>query len=52
MDNIENKEVIRILDKKLAKSGPDYMIILPRNYIKNGIIDPDKIYDVYLVEKD
>jgi len=42
------KGYIKIKSKKIAKSGPDHLIILPRIYIQNGIIDPDEVYDVYL----
>jgi len=49
-EEIPDEIVIKITDKKIAKSGPEYIIVLPRRYIKDGLIDPDKNYDVYLKE--
>jgi len=46
---IERKRVF-LGNKKPAKMGPDYIIIIPRIYIQNGLVDPEKTYDIYLEE--
>lgn len=43
-----DKKLLKLKEKKLAKMGQDYIISIPRIYIRNGIIDPKKIYNVYL----
>ena len=44
---------LRLKNKKIAKTGDDYAIFMPRNYIRNELIDPKARYNVYLekVEK-
>jgi hypothetical protein len=36
--------------KKPAKHGGYYIFHIPNSYIKNGLIDPEKIYTVYIEE--
>lgn len=48
MDNI--KKLIKLKEKRLAKMGPDYVVIIPRNYIRNGLLDPEKRYNIEFVE--
>lgn len=47
---IQSDTIVKIVDKKIAKSGPEYIIVLPRRYIKDGLIDPEKRYDIFLKE--
>ena len=49
-EEIQSETIVKIIDKKIAKSGPEYIIVLPRRYIKDGLIDPNKKYDVFLKE--
>lgn len=49
MTDDESKKVV-ITRKKLASMGPDTVIIIPRIYIKNKILDPTKLYNVTLEE--
>jgi len=44
------KKLLKLKEKKLARMGPHYIVIIPRNYIKNGLIDPHKLYNVYFEE--
>nr|MDO8110496.1 hypothetical protein [Candidatus Sigynarchaeota archaeon] len=34
--------------RKPAKMGTDYIFWIPRAYVKNGIVDPNVVYEVYL----
>lgn len=34
--------------KKPAKSGPEYAFFIPRTFVKNGLIDVSKTYEIYL----
>lgn len=36
--------------RKPAKTGPEYIFVIPRNFIKNGLIAPEKKYEIYLKE--
>jgi hypothetical protein len=36
--------------RKPAKTGPEYVFVIPRSFIKNGLIDPKKTYEVHLKE--
>ncbi|MEX2717089.1 MAG: hypothetical protein Q6370_012370 [Candidatus Sigynarchaeota archaeon] len=36
--------------RKPAKTGPEYIFVIPRSFVKNGLIDPNKTYEVYLKE--
>jgi len=38
--------------KKPAKHGDYYIFHIPNAFIKEGLIDPEKEYTVYLEEKD
>ena len=44
------KKGIRFI-RKPAKTGPRYVFNIPKAYIENGFIDPDKTYVIYLAEK-
>jgi len=37
---------IPIKDKKVSKVGNSYCFFIPKPLINNGIIDPDKTYDI------
>jgi hypothetical protein len=34
--------------RKPAKMGADYIFWIPRTYIRNGLVDPNVEYDLYL----
>jgi hypothetical protein len=36
--------------KKPAKQGKDFMFWIPRTYITNGLIKPDRTYEIFLKE--
>ncbi|MBN2308509.1 MAG: hypothetical protein JXR94_06030 [Candidatus Hydrogenedentes bacterium] len=38
--------------RKPAKMGEDHIFWVPRVYIKNGLVDPSCVYEVYLKRKD
>jgi len=44
-----NKKIIKF-SKKPAKHGNYYIFHIPNSFIKEGLINPDKIYTVYLEE--
>nr|MDO8113321.1 hypothetical protein [Candidatus Sigynarchaeota archaeon] len=37
--------------RKPAKLGPDYILSIPRDYIRNGIVDVSAEYDVYMKKR-
>jgi hypothetical protein len=37
--------------RKPAKMGADYIFWIPRVYLKNGLVDPTVVYEVYLKKK-
>jgi hypothetical protein len=37
--------------RKPAKMGNDYMFWIPRVYVRNGLVDPNAEYDIYLKKK-
>lgn len=37
--------------RKPAKMGQDYILWIPRVYLKNGLVDPTVVYEVYLKKK-
>ena len=37
--------------RKPAKMGGDYVFMVPRVYLKNGLVDPTCEYEVYLKQK-
>jgi hypothetical protein len=37
--------------RKPAKMGPDYIISIPRVYIKNGIVDVGAEYDIFMKKR-
>ena len=41
-------KLLCIKNKKIAKTGDDYAIFMPRIYIKNELINPKLRYNVYL----
>lgn len=41
-----------VITRKPAKMGEDFIIWLPRVYVKNGIIDPGATYELYLRKVD
>lgn len=36
--------------RKPAKMGKRYVFNIPKNYIENGLIDPDETYVIYLAK--
>ena len=40
--------------RKLAKTGANYVIWIPRDYIRKGLVDPNAEYEIYLrkIEKE
>lgn len=42
--------MVKIKNYKFAKSGPEHLVIIPRNYIKNGLLDPEKRYNIEFSE--
>lgn len=44
------KILVKLKNKKIAKSGPEYLVIIPRNYILNDLIDPKKLYNIEFTE--
>ena len=47
---LNKSEVVNLDKKRFAKMGSDIVIIIPRTIIKYHIINPDKLYNVYLEE--
>ena len=41
---------MKINNLKLKKIGSSYFILIPMDFIKNGNIDPKKVYDIDLKE--
>lgn len=46
-----SKKVIKFT-KKPAKTGRNYAFYIPISYIKNGLIDPNQKYTVYIAPSD
>ena len=42
--------MVTLKEKKLASMGPDVILIIPRQYIKDNILDPNKLYDITIEE--
>ncbi|MBD3343123.1 MAG: hypothetical protein GF353_28760 [Candidatus Lokiarchaeota archaeon] len=42
--------MIEIKNAKIGKSGRHSFITIPKAYVDNGIVDPDKEYNVILSE--
>ncbi|HME50880.1 MAG TPA: hypothetical protein VKM55_01560 [Candidatus Lokiarchaeia archaeon] len=42
-----NRKFVRF-SRKPAKMGQDYIISIPRLYIRNGIVDPNETYEIYM----
>lgn len=36
--------------RKPAKTGPEYIFVIPRSFVKNGLINPNRTYEIYLKE--
>ena len=47
---MDTSKLLRLKNKKIAKMGDDYVIFMPRNYIRNELINPSKRYNIYLEE--
>lgn len=45
-----DKQVVQFL-RKPAKTGRNYIFVIPANYIKNGLIDVNKTYRIFVVEQ-
>lgn len=45
----QDKKLIKFT-KKPAKQGEDYVVIIPRLYIRNDLINPQKTYNIYFEE--
>ncbi|MBD3343124.1 MAG: hypothetical protein GF353_28765 [Candidatus Lokiarchaeota archaeon] len=45
------KQVIKFR-RKPAKTGRNYCFFIPISYIRNGLVDPDKEYTIYLSPAD
>lgn len=45
-----NKDFVKFI-RKSAKMGEDYIISIPRLYIRNGIVDPRETYDIYMKKR-
>ena len=41
-----------VFNRKPVKIGAQYHFSIPRNMIRNGIIDPDKYYEIWIKEFD
>lgn len=48
--NGANKVVV-LKGKRLTRQGDAHMVWIPKQYVKDGIIDPDFEYDVYFIKK-
>lgn len=51
-DDIRLKKSVITFERKPSKQGDDYFFKIPRNYIRNNLINPEKIYNIYLEEKE
>lgn len=45
-----SKEFITIFNRKPAKMGKEYIFKIPRDMINEGVIDPDKFYEIRIFE--
>lgn len=45
-------KLLTIFNRKPAKSGDDYNFKIPREMIKENIIDPNKLYEIRIHEFD
>jgi len=53
MNNEKIKKLKLItFERSPAKMGDDYIFWIPRLYIKNNLIDPNKKYKIYIEELD
>ena len=43
-------KLLKLKNKKIAKMGEDHVVFIPRNYIRNELIDPKKRYNIYFEE--
>ncbi len=50
MSEINPKKIILHFDRKPAKQGNYYIFSIPTQYIKDGHIDVDKTYRIYVEE--
>ena len=41
-----SKEFVTVFNRKPAKMGEDYIFKIPRGSIRDGIIDPNKKYEL------
>ena len=37
--------------RKPSKTGEDYVISIPRQFIRNGVVDPKDEYEIFLIKK-
>ncbi len=42
--------MVELKNRKMAKKGDDYIVSIPRNYIRDGILDPEIRYNIELKE--
>jgi len=52
MDNImvKEKRVFTLENHKIAKMGPESIVVIPRKIIQYKIIDPEKRYNIHFEE--
>jgi len=52
MVNIMEKEkkVFTLEQHKIAKMGPEFIVVIPRKIIQYKIIDPGKLYNIHFEE--
>lgn len=41
-----SKEFITVFNRKPAKMGEEYFFKIPRSSIRNGVIDPERLYEL------
>ncbi|MEX2682420.1 MAG: hypothetical protein Q6373_012535 [Candidatus Sigynarchaeota archaeon] len=44
-------EIIAMRGKRLSRQGEAHVLWIPKQYIKDGILDPECEYDVYFVKR-
>ncbi len=46
----KERKVFTLEYHKLAKMGPDVVVIVPRKVIKYKVLDPEKVYHIHFEE--
>jgi len=46
----KDKNFFTLEQHKIAKMGPEFIVVIPRKIIQHKIIDPGKLYNIHFEE--